>query len=145
MNLPLSDLDRRLSRAIEQGRGIRLSDADLDLLAASGAYDTLHTAAGEALREQAKCRDVQRRRGSISAVPTGWNGTDEGTGAYDPPSSQSSGTIPPGRASEALQRAREMSGRPARPLIATTSRTQKAKPSAPLAGNAGQQPRQAIS
>ncbi len=54
----VSELDRRLSRALETGRGIRLSDADLDLLAATGAYAAIHDAAERDLKERAECRNV---------------------------------------------------------------------------------------
>lgn len=117
MGAELTDLDRRLSRALEQGRGIRLSEVDLDLLAASGAYDTLHAAAGEALKEQAKCRDVQRRRDSIAAVPTGSTGTRGRTDRSEAHSSPSSGTTPTRDASEAFQRAQLMSGAGPKPSI----------------------------
>lgn len=44
-----ADLDRRLSRRLEQGKGIQLSPADLDLLVTSGAREIIaREAASEA-------------------------------------------------------------------------------------------------
>lgn len=51
---------RRLSRAIEAGRGIRLSAADVDLLVEHGGYDALSRASAEIQREQARERLEQR-------------------------------------------------------------------------------------
>src|SRR4051812_17091925 len=65
------DLDRRLSRAIEKGRGIKLSPGELDLLAQAGGTEAIHGIAEATLKDRAKCRNEQRRRDSISAVPTG--------------------------------------------------------------------------
>lgn len=41
----LRDLDRRLSRHLELGRGIRLSPEELDLFVETGAYEVLRLAA----------------------------------------------------------------------------------------------------
>ncbi|BAI95846.1 hypothetical protein Sj15T_01840 [Sphingobium sp. TA15] len=51
-------LDRRVSRAISVGKGLRLTDEELDLLVAVGAIEVLKLAAGEALKIQA----IQRQR-----------------------------------------------------------------------------------
>ena len=88
----LPDLARKWSRAIERGKGIRLEADQLDLLATIGVNDLLQAAAAESLKEQARCRDVQRRRGSISAVPIGSTGIEKPTEAFDPHTSPSSGT-----------------------------------------------------
>jgi hypothetical protein len=47
----LPDLQRRFSKAIERGKGIRLEAADLDMFVASGAYETLARAAAEAQKK----------------------------------------------------------------------------------------------
>jgi hypothetical protein len=63
------ELDRRLSRALEVGRGIRLSGAELDLLAATGAYAVIHEAAERELKERAQSRRNQRAGASINVHP----------------------------------------------------------------------------
>jgi hypothetical protein len=103
----LADLDRRISRALEQGRGMQLNAAELDLLAMTGSYCVLHTAAEAELREQAACRDAQRRKGSTSAGPTGSSGTGARTEPFEVQTSRSSGTTRSEDASEALQAARD--------------------------------------
>jgi hypothetical protein len=52
----ISDLDRRISRALETGKGMQLSAADLDLLTISGAYEAVAMAAA------AELKDVAMRR-----------------------------------------------------------------------------------
>jgi len=54
------DLDRKISRAIEQGRGIRLSDEELDALVSTGAIEQLKAAAIKALAELSARRQQQR-------------------------------------------------------------------------------------
>jgi hypothetical protein len=85
------DLARKWSRAIERGKGIRLEADQMDMLTAIGANDVLQAAAAELLKEQARCRDVQRRRESISAVPIGSIGTARQMEASDHHTSPSSG------------------------------------------------------
>ena len=99
----ITDLDRRLSRALECGRGIRLSDAELDMLAEAGAIDAVREMAAKDLKERVKCRDVQRRRESISAVSSGSIGIESEMEAFAPPSSPSSGMTQSAAASEAFQ------------------------------------------
>lgn len=129
------DLDRRISRALEAGRGIKLSDEDLDIIAACGGVDAIRAKAAEELRERAKCRDVQRRRASISEVGSGSIGTDGPMEASAPPTSPSSGMTPEEAGREALQRVQEMLPKPKARSTGTTSRTVKARPSAPHAGS----------
>ena len=47
----LSDLDRRLSRRIDTGRGIQLTSDDLDLLVTTGAIQTFREAVAQYQRE----------------------------------------------------------------------------------------------
>jgi hypothetical protein len=103
---PIADLDRRLSRAIEQGRGIRLNVADLDLLSVTGAYGVLHQAADSELKERAQCRDVQRRKAFISADRIGSGGMSDPMEPAGAPISPSTGMMPSEDASEARRRAR---------------------------------------
>ncbi|GLV28142.1 hypothetical protein TomTYG75_06660 [Sphingobium sp. TomTYG75] len=99
----LPDLDRRLSRRIDQHKGIQLSPDDLDLLVSSGAYDTLKKAAAEYQRNQCRARHARSRSINGANMPS-----IDGRGA---PTLKSSGTTPSESASEALARARQMSGK----------------------------------
>ena len=56
----LIELDRRISRAIDRGKGIQLSDEDLDLLASAGAINVLKNAAAEAMVQLAAQRQRER-------------------------------------------------------------------------------------
>ncbi|RSU76565.1 hypothetical protein BRX37_08290 [Sphingomonas sp. S-NIH.Pt3_0716] len=107
----VSDLARRLSRARDKGRGIRLTDADLDLFFLHGGNDAIQQAAAAIQKEDARCRDAQRRREFISAVPIGSIGTASETAPFDPPTSPSSGMTPSEDGSEAFQRAQQMTRR----------------------------------
>jgi len=66
----LIDLDRRISRALERGRGIKFNDYDLDALCSSGAYAVLHSAAKQALKAQVAERDKLRTRVARVDDPT---------------------------------------------------------------------------
>ena len=62
MNAPsIVRLDRKLSRASEIGKGVRLEAADLDLLVSLGCLSELTAAKTKYLREQSLCRDARRR------------------------------------------------------------------------------------
>ena len=97
----LTDLDRRLSRRIETGRGIQLSADDLDLLVTSGAYAVFRDAVAKHQREL--CLHRSERSRSTSGENTGSSGE-----ATAPPS-RSSGTTASESANEALARAQRMS------------------------------------
>lgn len=56
----LPELVRRLSRAIDKGRGIQLSPADLALIVEHGGYSTLSSAAAEIQRERSQARRRER-------------------------------------------------------------------------------------
>jgi len=58
----LIELDRRISRAIDRGKGIQLSDEDLDLLASTGAVNVLKNAAAEASRGSKTVANVPSAR-----------------------------------------------------------------------------------
>lgn len=58
----IANLDRQISRAIERGRGIRLSQEQLDILVAVGAIDRLKEAAADDLKRVARERGEHRRR-----------------------------------------------------------------------------------
>ena len=99
----LPDLDRRLSRRIDQGKGIQLTPDDLNLLVASGAYDVLHKAAAEFQRNL--CRDRHARAHSIRGA------NSPSTAGKGGAISKSSGTMKNDDVNEALALARMMSGK----------------------------------
>jgi hypothetical protein len=101
--LTLPALERRLSRKIETRKGIQLTPDELDLLVETGAYDTFRQAVAKFQREQCRQRSARSR-----SIKGGNSGSIAGKGGRP---SKSSGTTPPESASEALARARLMSGR----------------------------------
>lgn len=52
----LPDLERRLSKAIERGKGLRLEAADLDLLCAAGVIELVAQAAAAEQRRVSEAR-----------------------------------------------------------------------------------------
>lgn len=56
----LTRLDRKVSRAIVQGKGMRLTAEDLDLLAIIGAFALLTDAKAKALAEAARQRQEMK-------------------------------------------------------------------------------------
>ena len=58
----LSELYRRLSRAIERGRSLQLSARELDILTAVGVYDVISKAAADELKALAVQRIAARSR-----------------------------------------------------------------------------------
>lgn len=100
--MSLSDLCRRLSRKIDAGKGTQLTAADLDLVVASGAWRTLNEACLSFEEEQCRARNARSR--SISG------GNSSSTLALVASSSKLSGTIPVESVSEALARARAITG-----------------------------------
>ncbi|WP_294292850.1 hypothetical protein [uncultured Sphingomonas sp.] len=99
----MSEISRRVSKKIDDRRGVQLSADDLDLLVAAGIIGKLGEAAAEEQRNQCLQRSARSR--SISAE------TSSSTPVATGPISRSSGTMPPPDASEALQRARQITGR----------------------------------
>ncbi|MDV5823093.1 hypothetical protein [Sphingobium naphthae] len=113
MNAPTPpDLLRRLSRRLEQGKGIQLSPNDLDLLVASGAYDMLTQAAADYQRNLCLQRSARSRSISGEAMRS--------TGAPAEPTSKSSGTTRKDAGNDPLARARTMLRKDASPSIAST-------------------------
>lgn len=101
------DLSRRISRALETGRGIRFEADDMDVIAMLDGFATIERAASEALKEQARCR--AQRKSFIDGGNTGLHGTGNGTGVFEVHTSQSAGTTISADGSEALARARAAS------------------------------------
>lgn len=93
----LADLDRRMSKKIETGRGIQLSPEDLDLLVATGAYDAFRNAVAEHQRNQCLQRSARNRSTSAGIIGSTRGRTGQ--------TSKSSGTTTSADASEALARA----------------------------------------
>ena len=105
MTAPIVKLDQKLSRAADIGKGVRLEPADIDLLSSLGVFGILHEAKAKYLKEQGRCRHMERQ--SIVGGNTGSTGTGRPTVRSVPPISPSGGTTPTRDASEALQRARQ--------------------------------------
>jgi len=113
MNAPTPpDLLRRLSRRLEQGKGIQLSPNDLDLLVARGAYAMLTQAAADDQRNLCLQRSARSRSTSGETLRSIAEPAE--------PISKSSGTIRSADASDPLARARTMLRKGASPSIATT-------------------------
>ncbi|MFV0625175.1 hypothetical protein ACBY01_14345 [Sphingomonas sp. ac-8] len=102
----ITRLDRRLSRAVEIGRGIRLEPGDLDLLASLGLFDLTHRAKSAFIKEQTRCRDARRR--SIAEGNIGSTSSGERTAPPVRLVGMSSGTTQRRDARQAHQRARMM-------------------------------------
>jgi hypothetical protein len=129
----LPDLARKFSRAAQDGRGIRLSAAELDLLFAVGANDVLQSEASKYLRNQCLRRSAQTR--SISGGHSGSIGIEIPPESSDPPSSPSFGMIQSGDAGEALQRAKRALRRERPGSMPSISKKQAGKRSAQHAGD----------
>lgn len=96
------ELDRRVSRASMNGRGVDLTATDLDLLVSLGLIAMLHTAKTEYLGEQARCRHA--RHHSIAEANTGSTSSAGKTERSVRAAGTSSGTIPTRDAKQARQR-----------------------------------------
>lgn len=73
MNTPsIVGLDRKLTRAAELGKGVRIEAADLDMLVSLGLLDLIHRAKSDYLKEQSKSRYVSRRsiQGTNTDLPS---------------------------------------------------------------------------
>lgn len=73
----LVKLDRKVSRVLQNGAGVKLSSADLELLAAIGVISFLAEAKARALEEAARCR--RSRAASTSEDHSGSILPEEGT------------------------------------------------------------------
>lgn len=103
MNAPsIVKLDRKLSRAVELGKGVRLEPADIDLLVALGLFNITHPAKAAYLKEQTQCRSAKRQ--SISGENIGSASMNSPMEADEAPTSMSGGTTPPRDVNAARQR-----------------------------------------
>ena len=116
------DLDRRLSRRIETGKGVRLEPEELDLLVRSGAIDVFRNYASE--YQRGLCRDRDLRNRSISGDAT--NSTSDQIA----PTTTSSGMTQQLVDSAAEARAREHWTPRKKPSIGSISNRNEGKPSA---------------
>ena len=105
---PLPELARRLTKATERGKGLRLSATDVDLMIINDVLDLLQTAAARLLKEKTLCREVRDLNAFKNAGGTGLIGTAGKTAPSAPPTSQSFGMTPSENVSEALQRAQRI-------------------------------------
>lgn len=64
----LPELVRRLSRAIETGRGIRLAPEDLDLVVEHGGYAALSDASAKIQRERSQARLREREAEALAEI-----------------------------------------------------------------------------
>ena len=67
----LPELARQFSKAIERGKGLRHSAADLNLMAAHGVNELLQAAAAQQLKEIALCRDARDQKACINEEASG--------------------------------------------------------------------------
>lgn len=67
MNAPsLVKLSRKLLRAADVGKGVRIESPDLDLLGSLGLFDIINRAVADYSTEQTQCRDAIRRSTSVA-------------------------------------------------------------------------------
>lgn len=104
----LVSLDRKVSRALSNGRGIKLSAEELELLAGLGMIEQLADSKAKALKEQARCR--QLRVVSTSEGRSGLTMSGEPTASLPAIDGTSGGTMPPPDGSNGEARARRMFG-----------------------------------
>ena len=104
----LVDLDRKVSRAMENRRGITLSPDQLDALASIGMVEKLACAKAEILVENARCR--QTRAISTNAAGSGSALIEVLVVSPLAPDGTFGGTTPPPGTSGARARARVMFG-----------------------------------
>ena len=100
----LIDLDRKVSRALERGRGLMLSPEQLDALGSIGLIAKLAEAKATILMEEARCR--QSKVASISGVASGSTSTVGQAGSQLPVAGISGGMIPLQGTNDARARAR---------------------------------------
>jgi hypothetical protein len=101
-------LDRKVSRALAIGKGIRLTAEELALLASIGMIEQLSDSKAVALREQAQCR--QSRVASISGARSGSTLSAAPMGGPPAIGGISGGTMPPPAVSSAKARAHQTFG-----------------------------------
>ncbi len=101
-------LDRKVSRALVGGKGIKLSGDELELLAQLGMIEQLADSKAKALKEQARCR--QLRVVSINEGPSGSTSSGEPTANQPPTGGTSGGTTPQPDGSSGRARAQRLFG-----------------------------------
>lgn len=111
----LPEIARQWSKAIERGKGLRISAEDLDELNAIGVNDLLQVAAANQLKEKALCRASRGQTAYIDVENTGLIGTVAKTEAYEVRSSRSSGMTHRDDASALLARVQTTLRLPAKP------------------------------
>ena len=87
----LPEIARQWSKAIERGKGLRISAEDLDQLNAIGVNDLLQAAAANQLKEKALWRASRGQTAFIDVENTGSTGTAAKTEVSGVRSSRSSG------------------------------------------------------
>ncbi|QZP06850.1 hypothetical protein [Caenibius sp. WL] len=101
-------LDRKVSRALSNGRGIKFTAEELALLASLGMIEQLSEAKAKALKEQARCQ--QLRVVSINEGHTGSISYEAQMGSPSATGGTSGGMIPPPDGSRGEARAQQMFG-----------------------------------
>jgi hypothetical protein len=78
----LPELARQWSKALERGKGIRLSTYDLEMLTCVGVNDLLQQAAALSLKEKFSCRKEQSQSPYMVGENIGSTGTEQQTDHY---------------------------------------------------------------
>lgn len=104
----LVKLDRKVSRALSIGKGLKLSSDELELLAGLGMIEQLADSKAKALKEQARCR--QLRVVSTNAGRSGLILSDLPMGSPQAIDGISGGTKQPQEGSSGEARAHRMFG-----------------------------------
>jgi hypothetical protein len=102
------DLDRRLNRAFENGRGLQLSMADVYLLAGAGALDCISSLRSKLVEEKVSWHRSEKNY--TGAVISGSITTEAAIGCQLAPTSTSAGTTARMDASAARARAKATFG-----------------------------------
>ena len=112
------EMDRRLTRAAELGRGIRFEAEDVALLIKIGLSDLLAEERSKFLKERARCLTIKTL--STAEENSSSTSTTAATGSPARPISTSGGIQQKPDGTTALLRARRMLNRPSVPLTSTT-------------------------
>lgn len=108
----LPEIARQFSKAVERGKGLRLSAADLKLLTSFGILGMLQVAAANLLKEKICCQDKHDQNLCMSGEATGSTGIARRTALSGHPTWPSSGMIPAEDASDLLAHAQMMLRKP---------------------------------
>jgi hypothetical protein len=101
-------LDRKVSRALVSGKGLKLSDIELASLAEIGMIEQLATAKAQALKEQGRWR--QSKVVSISADRSGLTSSEAQMVSLPATDGTSGGMMSPPAGNSGEARARQMFG-----------------------------------